>query len=118
MRPKLTIEQKLKGHCYLRLEDGEQTQEIIADLLSKGIPLAQIEAALSQARVALDEYVRYKNVELVKTLAGAVAVAGIGLVISSFVDDAPGRYRNLHISFFMLAAAIAAYGVWARQQRV
>lgn len=118
MRPKLTIEKKLKGHCYLRLADGEQPQVIIADLLSKGIPIAQIEAALSQARVAIDEYARYKNVQLVKTLVGAVVVAGIGFVISGFADDAPGRSRNLHISFYILAAAVAGYGVWARRQRV
>jgi len=118
MRPKLTIEEKLKGHCYLRLQDGEQPEEITADLISKGITVVEIETALSQARAALDEYARYKNAELIKTLVGALVVAVIGVVISNFSDDAPGRFRGLHISFFMLAAAIAAYGVWARGQKV
>lgn len=116
MRPQLTMEKKLRGHCYLRLQDGESAAAITADLVGKGIASPQIETALSQARAALAEYRRYKNFELAKTLAGAALVGAIGIAIANFVDDAPGRYRNLHITAFLLATAMAIHGFWARFQ--
>lgn len=82
MRPQLSIEQKLKGHCYLRLQDGETRSMIHADLLSKGFFPLQIEMALSQAEASLKEYARVKNFELLKVLGGAAIVFAFGVLLA------------------------------------
>ena len=118
MRPHMSIEQKLKGHCYLRLQDGETPSKIHYDLLAQGFVPSQIDIALSQAVAALKEYARYKNIELLKTLSLAIAVFIFGVFLSQNSETAPGQFQDLYFKVYLLAAGIVAYGIWARSQKV
>lgn len=117
MRPQLSCEEKLRGHCYLRLEDGESEKAIQTDLLGKGFEQSELDVAIDWAKDELAAFARHRNLQLMKTLGAAAAIAIFGAYLASQSDSAPNRFAGLHWKVWLLAMALAGYGFWSRSQR-
>jgi len=101
--------------AYLHLSESKGEPAVRAILFDRGATEEEASAAISNARRHLGELAAYRNRELLKYVAGGLALIAVGYLLIPEAGNAAGRFRAMPYTIMLLGLGMIAFGIWSRQ---
>jgi hypothetical protein len=106
---------RLMRIAYLHLSESKGEPAVRAILFDRGATEEEALVAINTARRHLGELAAYRNRELLKYVAGGLALIAVGYLLIPDAADAAGRFRGMPYTIMLLGLATIAFGIWSRQ---